>query len=120
VDNLREDKMPSMKLTASRKTQGVNHMGNVGFFYSCNDDRTWNAQYTPYDKEYIDRDYRRVDPDGRRYRIDNIQGPGGAAKGNPYYALHAGFSHAPRHENDVSGRSQRACASTARKAISYP
>ena len=34
--------------------------------------------------------------------------------------LHAGFSHAPRHENDVSGRSQRACASTVRKAISYP
>lgn len=33
----------------------------------------------------INRDYRRTDPDGRRYRIDNIQGPGGAAKGNPFY-----------------------------------
>jgi hypothetical protein len=32
----------------------------------------------------------------------------------------AGSSHVPSHENDVSGRSQRACAHTARKAISYP
>jgi hypothetical protein len=24
---------------------------------------------------------------GRRYRIDNIQGPGGAAKGNPFYEV---------------------------------
>jgi site-specific DNA-methyltransferase (adenine-specific) len=45
------------------------------------------VQYTPYSQEYIDRDYRRVDEDGRRYRLDNIQGPGGAAKGNPYYEV---------------------------------
>jgi site-specific DNA-methyltransferase (adenine-specific) len=45
----------------------------------------WNQQYVPYEQSYINRDYRRTDPDGRRYRIDNIQGPGGAAKGNPFY-----------------------------------
>jgi len=28
--------MPSIKLTASRKTQGVNHMGNVGYTASYN------------------------------------------------------------------------------------
>ena len=38
-----------------------------------------------YDQEYVDRDYRRLDENGRRYRIDNLQGPGGAAKGNPSY-----------------------------------
>jgi DNA modification methylase len=47
----------------------------------------WNALYTPYDEKYIERDYKRVDADGRRYRIDNLQGPGGAAKGNPSYEV---------------------------------
>jgi DNA modification methylase len=69
--------------------QGSKHFGRVSdtlLFYSKGDDRTWNQLYTEYDPAYIDRDYRRVEPEtGRRYRIDNIQGPGGAAKGNPQY-----------------------------------
>jgi len=47
----------------------------------------WNPQYTPYDQKYVDRDYRRVDENGRRYRISDLSGPGGAAKGNPYYEV---------------------------------
>ena len=68
--------------------QGAKHFGRVAdtiLLYCKSDDRTWNPQYQPYDQEYIDRDYRRVDENGRRYRIDNLQGPGGAAKGNPSY-----------------------------------
>jgi DNA modification methylase len=68
--------------------QGAKHFGRVSdtlLFYSKTPDRKWNSLYVPYDPEYVARDYRRVDPDGRRYRIDNIQGPGGAAKGNPKY-----------------------------------
>lgn len=57
------------------------------FVYGLGGDRTWNVEYRQYDQKYIDRDYRRKDPDGRRYRIDNIQGPGGAAKGNPFYEV---------------------------------
>jgi adenine specific DNA methylase Mod len=70
--------------------QGAKHYGRLTdtiFFYAKGDDPTWNPIYRPYDQEYIDRDYRRLDPDGRRYRIDNIQGPGGAEKGNPYYEV---------------------------------
>jgi len=48
---------------------------------------TWSTQYTPYDETYLERDYRRIDENGRRYRIDNLQGPGGAAKGNPQYEV---------------------------------
>ena len=33
------------------------------------------------------RKFRRIDEKGRKYRIDNIQGPGGAAKGNPRYEV---------------------------------
>ena len=63
--------------------QGAKHFGRVAdtiLLYCKSDDRTWNPQYQPYDPEYIDRDYRRVDENGRRYRIDNLQGPGGAAR----------------------------------------
>ncbi len=57
------------------------------FFYNKGETSTWNPQYTPYTAEYTNRDYRRIDEKGRRYRIDNIQGPGGAAKGNPRYEV---------------------------------
>jgi site-specific DNA-methyltransferase (adenine-specific) len=71
--------------------QGARHFGRVTdtiLFYSKSEHRTFNPVYQPYDQEYIDRDYRRVEPEtGRRYRIDNLQGPGGAAKGNPFYEV---------------------------------
>lgn len=73
--------------------QGSRHFGRVSdsiLFYGKGDDRrrTWNQLYTEYDQAYIERDYRRIEPEtGRRYRIDNLQGPGGAAKGNPQYEV---------------------------------
>jgi len=38
----------------------------------------------------------------------------------PDLDLLSSFPHDLHHENDVSGQPQRACARTARKAISYP
>jgi len=70
--------------------QGAKHYGRLTdtiFFYSKGEDVTWNQTYRPYDETYTERDYRLVDTDGRRYRLDNIQGPGGAEKGNPYYEV---------------------------------
>ena len=70
--------------------QGARGFGTVTdsiFFYTAGNTSTWNTIYRPYDQEYLDRDYRRVDADGRRYRIDNMQGPGGEAKGNPRYEV---------------------------------
>ncbi len=61
--------------------QGAAHYGRITdsiFFYTRSEKATWNKQYTPYDQKYIDRDYRYVDENGRRYRIDNMRGPGGA------------------------------------------
>jgi DNA modification methylase len=74
----------------SDSKQGARHFGRVTdslLFYAKSDANVWNPQYLPYDEEYIARDYRRVDEHGRRYRIDNLQGPGGAAKGNPLYEV---------------------------------
>jgi hypothetical protein len=74
----------------SDERQGTRHYGRITdslLFYAKGAQNTWNPQYMPYDLEYVDRDYRRVDENGRRYRIDNLQGPGGAAKGNPFYEV---------------------------------
>ncbi len=74
----------------SDSRQGAQHYGRITdtiLFYSKGERIVWNQLYKPYDAKYVERDYRRVDPDGRRYRLDNIQGPGGAAKGNPYYEV---------------------------------
>jgi adenine specific DNA methylase Mod len=71
--------------------QGARHYGRLSdtiLSYAKSEDWTFNTQFQPYDQEYIDRDYRRIEEGtGRRYRIDNIQGPGGAAKGNPFYEV---------------------------------
>jgi DNA modification methylase len=74
----------------SDSKQGARHYGRVTdtiLFYAKADANAWNPQYVAYDEEYVERDYRRTDEHGRRYRIDNLQGPGGAAKGNPYYEV---------------------------------
>jgi DNA modification methylase len=82
--------------------QGARHYGRVSdtiLFYAKGPANTWNQQYQPYEQSYIDRDYRRMDPDGRRYRIDNLQGPGGAAKGNPVYEF-MGVTRAWRYSKE--------------------
>ena len=69
--------------------QGSKHMGpihDVILLYSKGSDYQWNMQYQPYSEEYVEAFYKYVDPDtGRRYRLSDITGPGGAAKGNPQY-----------------------------------
>ena len=69
-----------------RKQHGRIH--DTLLFYSKTDELTWNKLYTPYDQTYIDNFYRHVEPEtGRRYRLSDITGPGGGAKGNPSYEV---------------------------------
>ena len=71
---------------------------------------TWNPQFTPYDQQHVDRSYRHVEPGtGRRYRLSDITGPGGAAKGNPEYEVmgvtrHWKYSKAQMQELIDAGR----------------
>lgn len=68
--------------------QGATHYGRVteSIFLYSKGDPIWNPAYTPYTQEIIDRDYKHIDPKtGERYRLMPVDGPGGAAKGNPYY-----------------------------------
>ncbi len=71
--------------------QGAKHYGRVNdsllmFSKRCGDN-FFSPQFTPLTSDYIDKWYRHTDPDGRRYKLDNMLGPGGAAKGNPYYEV---------------------------------
>ncbi len=69
-----------------RRQHGRIH--DILFFYTKSDQWTWNQIYTDYDPQYIERSYRYVEPGtNRRYRLDNLTGPGGAAKGNPQYEV---------------------------------
>jgi DNA modification methylase len=71
--------------------QGAKHLGRVhdSLFLYCggSDEYTFNTHYTPLEETYIESHYTQVDSDGRRFRWDNLTGPGGAAKGNPSYEV---------------------------------
>ena len=57
-------------------------------FYTKTDDWIWNPVYTPYDPQYVANFYKHIEPEtNRKFRLDNLTGPGGAAKGNPHYEL---------------------------------
>jgi DNA modification methylase len=64
---------------------GFGNVADVILFYSKDEKCTFNHQYLPHNEEYLTASYKYKDKDGRRYRLDNLTGPGGAAKGNPYY-----------------------------------
>ena len=69
-----------------RKQYGQIH--DIIFFYTKSNAFTWHPSYTEYDEKYIKDFYRHVEPEtGRRFRLDNLSGPGGAAKGNPSYEV---------------------------------
>lgn len=71
--------------------QGAKHFGRVNdtllFYAKSYGDNILNQQYTKMSQEYIDKWYRHRDSNGRRYKLDNMLGPGGAAKGNPKYEV---------------------------------
>ena len=69
-----------------RKQHGRIH--DVLFFYTKGDAWDWEPVYMPYDKDYVDKFYKHLEPGtGRRYTLDNLTGPYGAAKGNPQYEV---------------------------------
>jgi DNA modification methylase len=73
----------------SDSKQGAKHYGrlhDVILFYAKSPDYTWNQQYVAFSNEYVEKSYSSVEPKtGRKYQLVAIDGPGGAAKGNPRY-----------------------------------
>lgn len=73
----------------SDTSQGSKHLGRIHdviLYYSKSDSLTLNMQYQPYSKQYVRSFYKYTETEsGRRYRLSDTTGPGGAAKGNPKY-----------------------------------
>ncbi len=70
------------------KQGNVVHMGRIHdiiLFYTKSEKSRRAEIYSPYDETYIKNFYKYTDENGRRYRLGDITGPGGAAKGNPQY-----------------------------------
>lgn len=68
--------------------QGAKHLGRISDYiliYGKTNQMKINSVYTPYEQAYIDRVFSGKDDDGRRWQSVSLTGPGGAAKGNPYY-----------------------------------
>jgi len=61
---------------------------DIILFYTNGSDWTWNALYTPYDPEYIAKEYRHIeDGTGRRYALKDATIPGGATGQDKIYEV---------------------------------
>ena len=69
--------------------QGARHYGRVHdtlLFYSKTDTQKFTQLYSPLPESTVEKWYRNVEEGtGRRYNKGDMTGPGGAAKGNPFY-----------------------------------
>ena len=69
--------------------QGSKHYGRLHdniLFYSKNKKYKFNTQYLPHTEKYLKDFYKHEDEYGV-YRLVSMLGPGGSAKGNPYYEV---------------------------------
>ncbi len=90
-DNFRSEITWKRTSAHSDTRQGRRQHGRVRdllLFYTKSKTWVWNPIYTDYDPEYVENFYRHIEPEtNRRYRLGDLTGPGGAAKGNPYYEV---------------------------------
>jgi site-specific DNA-methyltransferase (adenine-specific)/adenine-specific DNA-methyltransferase len=82
--------------------QGSTHYSRVQdtiLFFHRGNSAIWNPQFVPLSEEYVEGFYRYKDADGRRWKLENMLGPGGAAKGNPVYEV-MGVTRAWRYSRE--------------------
>ncbi|MDX2579774.1 DNA methyltransferase [Streptomyces scabiei] len=61
------------RTSAHNRVRRFGPVHDVILHYAKGSSPTWNPQYVPYDQDYIDRDYRRIEETtGRRYRISDM------------------------------------------------
>jgi adenine-specific DNA-methyltransferase len=83
-------------------TQGSKHYSRVQdtiLYFKKTESVTWNPLYVPLSDDYVSGFYRYKDADGRRWKMENMLGPGGTAKGNPSYEV-MGVTRAWRYSKE--------------------
>lgn len=87
--------------------QGRRQHGRVHdtiYFFSKSEKWTWNRMFTPYDEDYVRDFYKHVEESsGRRFRLSDMTGPGGTAKGSPEYEV-MGVVRAWRYKRELMQR----------------
>ena len=86
----------------SDAAQGSEHYSRIQdtlLFFRRGQRLQWNPSYAPLSDEYVSGFYRHTDPDGRKWKLENMLGPGGAAKGNPVYEV-MGVTRAWRYSKE--------------------
>ncbi len=92
------------------KRYGRNH--DVILFYSKTSTMTWNVQYGPFEEDYVEENYRYIEPEtGRRYRRGDLTAnkPGGDVDYEwhgmrPYNGRHWAYSKANMEKMLAEGR----------------
>lgn len=73
----------------SDSKQGSKHYGRIHdviLFYKKSNKATFNTLFNPLPQSTIDNWYKNIEAEtGRKYNKGDLQAPGGASKGNPYY-----------------------------------
>lgn len=71
--------------------QGARHFGrntDTILFYAKSESYTFNQMWQPYSEDYLRKKFSYVEAGtGRRFQTVSMEGPGGAAKGNPSYEV---------------------------------
>ena len=76
--------------------------------YTKSEDYCWNGQRVPFKDSYVESHFTHTDEDGRRYRLDNLNPPGGRG---PVYEFHGvtrawRFTEENMRKLDAEGRIQ--------------
>lgn len=87
--------------------QGAKHFGRIHdvlLYYRKSDSSPFNVIYKPLPSSTVEKWYRHVEEGtGRRFNKADVTGPGGAAKGNPFYEWN-GVSCYWRYSRDTMQR----------------
>lgn len=62
--------------TGEGKIRSYGTVHDAILFYTKSNNYVFNPQYVPLDKDYVERFYRHVDKDGRRYRLSDLTAAG--------------------------------------------
>ncbi len=80
-------KRSDAKTDAHQGSQHYSRIQDTILFFHKSEQAIWNPLYVPLSESYVEGFYRYADPGGRKYKLENMLGPGGAAKGNPVYEV---------------------------------
>jgi site-specific DNA-methyltransferase (adenine-specific) len=73
------------RITAHSDAERFGRVADRLMFYSKTDDYKFHKQTAPRKKEYVESKFTHMDKDGRRFRLDNLNPPGGRG---PIYDFH--------------------------------